>query len=135
MLLSLALLVGSVVCLLATASNVAGETISTVASYASLFLFGVGVLWTITIIGLETVTRRANHNDRKALAEAEYIRKSFEQEFYAEAADPRPTAVHRITPSEAVELATTKTKKKDLYLAGPIPTVQLRKTSFVQSDN
>ena len=50
MVLSLVLLLGAAVCLLASTSNIAGETLTLVASYVSVFLFVITVFWLITII-------------------------------------------------------------------------------------
>ena len=57
MAMSLALLAGSTVCLIATASDIAGELLSTVASYAAMFLLGLSVIWLVTIISFNQRTK------------------------------------------------------------------------------
>ena len=49
-LLSLTLLMGSVICLLATASVNASSTVSAIASYLSIFLFVASAIWLLAII-------------------------------------------------------------------------------------
>ncbi|MBR6084280.1 MAG: hypothetical protein IKP61_01510 [Spirochaetales bacterium] len=132
MLLSLALLLGAAVCLLATASNIAGETLSQVASYMSLFLFALSVIWLITIIAFAQRTKpdRIIAEDRKALNEANYV-KARTQPKYVLRADRRATSTARITKVDSLRLAEESLQgKTDLYEEGPIPTVRIRKTSF-----
>lgn len=132
MILSLALLLGAAVCLLATASNIAGETLTLVASYASAFLFAISVIWLITIIAFAQRTKpnRIIAEDQKAYNEAEYI-KARTQPGYRLRADRRATAAARISKVESLHLAEqARQYKTDLYEEGPVPTVRIRKTSF-----
>ena len=132
MVLSLVLLLGAAVCLLASTSNIAGETLTLVASYVSVFLFVITVFWLITIIAFAQRTKpdRVIAEDRKALNEAEYI-KSRTQPRYMLCVDDRPTAAARISKVQSLKLAEeARQGKTDLYEAGPVPTVRIRKTSF-----
>ena len=132
MVLSLALLLGAAVCLLATASNIAGETLTLVASYVSAFLFALSVIWLITIIAFAQRTKpnRVIAEDQKAFNEAEYIR-TRTQPRYKIRADRRATATARITKPEALRLAEqSRQGKTNLYEEGPVPTVRIRRTSF-----
>lgn len=131
MVLSLVLLLGAAVCLLATTSNIAGETLTLVASYVSVFFFVITVFWLITIIAFAQRTKpdRVIAEDRKALNEAEYI-KSRTQPKYMLRVDNRATSAARITKVKALQIAEQATQgKADLYEAGPVPTVRIRKTS------
>ena len=132
MILSLVLLLGAAVCLLATASNIAGETLSQVASYVSLFLFALSVIWLITIIAFAQRTKpnRIIAEDQKALNEANYI-KARTQPRYRLRADRRVTSAARISKVESLHLAEqARQGKTDLYSQGPLPTVRIRRTSF-----
>ena len=132
MVFSLALLLGAAVCLLATASNIAGETLTQVASYVSLFLFVLSVIWLITIIAFAQRTKpnRVIAEDQKAFNEAEYI-KARTQPRYVLRADRRATSAARITKIESLRLAEqSRQGKTNLYEEGPVPTVRIRKTSF-----
>lgn len=131
MTLSLTLLLGSAVCLLATASNIAGETLTQVASYMSLFLFVVSVFWLITIIAFAQRTKpnRIIAEDQKALNEANYI-KQRTQPKYRIAADRRTTAKAEIARVSSINKAEqSRVRKTDLYKEGPIAMVKLRKAS------
>ena len=131
MVLSLVLLLGAAVCLLATTSNIAGETLTLVASYVSVFFFVITVFWLITIIAFAQRTKpdRVIAEDRKALNEAEYI-KSRTQPKYMLRVDSRATSAARISKVKALQIAEQATQgKADLYEAGPVPTVRIRKTS------
>ena len=131
MVLSLVLLLGAAVCLLATTSNIAGETLTLVASYVSVFFFVITVFWLITIIAFAQRTKpdRVIAEDRKALNEAEYI-KSRTQPKYMLRVDSRATSAARISKVKALKIAEQATQgKADLYEAGPVPTVRIRKTS------
>ena len=132
MVFSLALLLGAAVCLLATASNIAGETLTLVASYVSVFLFALSVIWLITIIAFAQRTKpnRIIAEDQKAFNEAEYI-KAHTQPRYMLRVDRRATAAARITKIDSLRLAEQATQgKTNLYEEGPVPTVRIRKTSF-----
>ena len=129
MMLSLALLVGSAVCLLATASNIAGETLSRVASYMSIFLFGVSVIWLITIIAFAQRTKpnRIIAEDRKALNEAEFIKKRTAPKYLINA-DRRATSRHNIRKTISLEKAEkARRTNRELYKMGPVSTVRVRK--------
>ena len=131
MVLSLVLLLGAAVCLLATTSNIAGETLTLVASYVSVFFVVITVFWLITIIAFAQRTKpdRVIAEDRKALNEAEYI-KSRTQPKYMLRVDSRATSAARISKVKALKIAEQATQgKADLYEAGPVPTVRIRKTS------
>ena len=131
MVLSLILLLGSAVCLLASTSNIAGETLTLVASYVSVFLFVITVFWLITIIAFAQRTKpdRIIAEDQKALNEAEYI-KERTQPRYMLRADQRATATARITKVQSLQLAElARQGKTDLYEEGPVPTVRIRRTS------
>ena len=132
MVLSLALLLGAAVCLLATASNIAGETLTLVASYVSLFLFALSVIWLITIIAFAQRTKpnRVIAEDQKAFNESEYI-KARTQPRYVLRVDRRATSAARISKVESLRLAEqARQGKTNLYEEGPVPTVRIRKTSF-----
>ena len=132
MVLSLVLLLGAAVCLLATASNIAGETLTLVASYVSVFFFVITVFWLITIIAFAQRTKpdRIIAEDRKALNEAEYIKKRTQPKYMLRA-DDRATAAVRISKVRALKLAEqSRQRRTDFYEEGPVPTVRIRKTSF-----
>ena len=108
------------------------RTLTLVASYVSVFLFVITVFWLITIIAFAQRTKpdRVIAEDRKALNEAEYI-KSRTQPRYMLRVDDRPTAAARISKVQSLKLAEqARQGKTDLYEAGPVPTVRIRKTSF-----
>ena len=131
MMLSLALLVGSAVCLLATASNIAGETLSRVASYMSIFLFAVSVIWLITIIAFAQRTKpnRIIAEDRKALNEAEFIKKRTAPKYRINA-DRRPTVSHAVKKTLSLEAAEkARFLNRDLYSHGPVSTIRVRRIS------
>ncbi|MBO6083754.1 MAG: hypothetical protein J6X41_07340 [Spirochaetales bacterium] len=131
MILSLTLLLGSAVCLLATASNIAGETLTQVASYMSLFLFVVSVFWLITIIAFAQRTKpnRIIAEDQKALNEANYI-KQRTQPKYMIAADRRATANAEIAKVSSIKKAEqARARKTDLYREGPVAMVKLKESS------
>ena len=131
MAMSLALLAGSTVCLIATASDVAGERISAVASYAAIFLLGVSVIWLLTIIAFAQRTKpdRYAAEDRKALNEAEYVRKHSAVR-YRIAADRRPTATHRIRRASSLDIAEkSRIRRTDMYAQGTVSAVRIRKTA------
>ena len=136
MLMSIALMVGSAVCLIATASDIAGEQLSQVASYVSIFLFGVSVIWLMTIIAFAQRTKpdRIVAEDLKALNEAEYIKKHTAVR-YRIYADRRPTATHRIRRTDSLEIAEkARARKVSLYEQGPVSTVRVKKTSFAAQE-
>lgn len=131
--MSVFLLGGSAVCLLATASDIAGETLTMVAGYVSLFLFALSVIWLINIIALGTATgrRRDSYQDQKTFNEAEYVKRKTAPETYFRNTDPRPTKAKSISPVQALDLAADCAKEnKDLYRKGPVPTVKLHKSAF-----
>ena len=131
MAMSLALLAGSTVCLIATASDIAGELLSTAASYAAMFLLGLSVIWLVTIIAFNQRTKpdRIVAEDRKALNEAEYVRKHT-AERYRYAADRRPTTSHRIRQTRSLEIADkARTRRTDMYAQGTVSAVRVRKTA------
>lgn len=129
--MSIAMLGGSFMCLLATASDIAGATLTMVAGYVSLFIFGLSVLWIINIIALGTATGRyrASYQDQKTFNEAEYVKKRTAPAAYFRNKDPRATKAKRISPVQAIELAKENTKG-DLYREGPVPTVKMHKSAF-----
>lgn len=136
MMMSVALMVGSAVCLIATASDIAGEQLSQVASYVSMFLFGVSVIWLITVIAFAQRTKpdRIVAEDLKALNEAEYIKKHTAVR-YRIYADRRPTASHRIRATESLAIAEkARTRRVSLYEQGPVSTVRVKKTSFAAQE-
>ena len=136
MVLSIALMAGSAVCLFTTASDLAGDLLSRIASYVAIFLFSVSVIWVITIIAFARRTKPDStaSEDLKALREAEYV-KRHTHVTYRITADRRPTASHRIrrtAPSENTR--NTGAGKTSLYDQGPVPTVRIRKTSFASQE-
>ena len=133
MLLSLTLLLGSAVCLLATASNIAGELLTQVAAYVSLFLFALSVIWLITIIAFAQRTKPncIIAEDQKALNEANYI-KQRTQPKYRIRSDIRATALAEIATVNSLKKAEqARSRKVDLYMEGPVATVRVRKSSDI----
>ncbi len=135
MVLSLVLLLGSAVCLIATASNIAGETLTRVASYMSLFLFAVTIVWLITIIAFATKTKpdRLQANAKKAFNEDKYLRKRTKE--VRVKVDRRPTAQTSVRKVESTRKSLEVTRKamaqdQDAYYNGPVATVRAKKTSF-----
>ena len=131
MAMSLALLAGSTVCLIATASDIAGPLLSTAASYAAMFLLGLSVVWLVTIIAFNQRTKpdRIVAEDRKALNEAEYVRKHAPVR-YRYTADRRPTATHKVSPTRSLEIAEkARIRKTDMYEQGTVSAVRVRKTA------
>ena len=131
--MSLALLAGSTVCLIATASDIAGEQLSMAASYAAMFLLGVSAIWLLTIIAFNQRTKpdRVVAEDRKALNEAEYVRKHTAAK-YRYAVDRRPTASHEIRQTSSQEIAgksRIRSSDIDLYEQGTVSAVRVRKPS------
>lgn len=136
MLLSISLMVGSAVCLIATASDIAGEQLSQVASNVAIFILVVSVIWLMTIIAFAQRTKpdRVVAEDLKALNEAEYIKKHTAVR-YRIYADRRPTATHRIRRTDSLEIARKAMEQKtSLYEQGPVSTVSVKKTSFASQE-
>ena len=131
MTMSIALLAGSAVCLYATASDIAVELQSTVASYSAMFLLGVSVIWLLTIIAFAQRTKpdRVSAEDRKALNEAEYVRKHNVVRYRIKA-DRRPTVTHAIRQTRSLEIAEkARVQKVDMYRQGTVSAVRVRKTA------
>ena len=121
--LSLTLLLGSLVCLLATASQNAELTISRMASYVSLFLFLVSSIWMIVLVAFG---RRMGPGLRQeAFDEAQFL-----AEHSSVALKPgvsgSPTSSHRI------ELPLPYTAKPGIepYDIGPVRLLRPAKTAF-----
>ncbi len=140
MVLSLVLFLGSVVCLIATASDLAGETLTSVASYLSLFLFALTVVWLITIIAFAFKTKpdRFLSDLKKSENESIYLNRRT-KDVYRTKVDRRATAkkeIHRVDDRarkqkaalEAMQRAAAQ--KREPYDAGPVATVSARKTGF-----
>ena len=136
MMMSISLMVGSAVCLIATASDIAVEQLSQVASFVSIFLFGVSVIWLITIIAFARRTKpdRIVAEDIKALNEAEYIKRHSAVRYRIHA-DRRPSAGHRIRGTESLAIAeNARARKVSLYEQGPVSTVRIKKTLFASQE-
>ena len=131
--MSLALLAGSTVCLIATASDIAGELLTTAASYAAMFLLGLSVIWLLTIIAFAQRTKpdRVSAEDRKALNEAEYVRKHNVVRYRIKA-DRRPTVTHAIRQTRSLQIAEkARAHRTDMYEQGTVSAVRVRKTASV----
>ncbi len=139
MALSIALLLGSAVCLIAASSNIAGETLSTVASYMAVYLFAVSVLWLITIIGFTFKTKPDKFlaDSKKAENEAYYLQKR-EKNVYRRKVDKRATVVkpiRKVDPAKIVRQSIDTVQKQptpdyDPYTGGPVATVRTKRTGF-----
>ncbi len=149
--LTLALLFGSMVSLAAATSvgdliGPNGLTVTVVASdqtehslamnlntYLSLFLFGLSVIWFITLIAFSMKTRDEDlkaSQEKKRLRESAYIRKRA-MRFYPKKVDPRATAQSTVKPVNSVQKAeNARAKDRDLYTAGPLKAASLKKTAF-----
>ena len=139
MMLSIAMLFGGVVTLIAAASNIAGETLSAVASYMAVYLFAIAVLWLITIIGFAFKTKpdRFLSDSRRAQNEDIYMRKR-QKTTYRRTIDKRATADRNVRKVKTAELArrsidTVQRKPSpqyDPYTGGPVATVRPNRTGF-----
>ncbi len=139
MLLSISLLFGGVVTLIAAASNIAGETLSAVASYMSVYLFFVTVLWLITIIGFTFKTKPDKFlaDSKKAENEDLYMRKR-QKVSYRRTIDKRATAAATVKKSDTAAMARKSletvqvkpTPDYDPYSGGPVATVRAKRTGF-----
>lgn len=137
--LSVALLFGGVVTLIAAASNIAGETLTAVASYISVYLFAISVLWLITIIGFTFKTKPDKFlaDSKKAENEDIYMRKR-QKVTYRRTIDKRATAaapVRKSDPAMLVRRSIDTVQKKptedyDPYTGGPVATVSPKRTGF-----
>ena len=121
-LLSLVLLLGSVICLLATASNIAGPTISSMATYLSIFLFVISAIWILVIIAFG-IRMRGKLNDA-AFDEAQLLSLKA-KDLPKPAVDKRPTATASISKANGLE----RKPATDPYDEGPVRTVRPRRTA------
>ncbi|MBO4409878.1 MAG: hypothetical protein J5775_03905 [Spirochaetales bacterium] len=121
--MSMALLFGGAVCLAAAVSVTAGRILGQrISSYMAYFIFGASVLWTLTMIAFAAVTdkeKRASRESKRAENEAAYIRRKA-------AVNTRATGVSKVKSLEAADKAVRK--NLDLYDAGPLPTVRVKRT-------
>lgn len=137
MLLSLMLLLGSSVCLIAATSANASETISGAASVLALFLFAVSVIWLLTIMVFSRKTRpdRKEVLAQQTLNEATYIKKRTAP-VYSISKDSLPTATHAIDAvdnEKAVKIAEKSGKEdEDFYFYGAVATLQPKRTTFTR---
>lgn len=122
-LLSLTLLMGSVICLLATASVNASSTVSAIASYLSIFLFVASAIWLMAIIAFGL--RMKSRISRAAFEEAQFLSKRSFSLLKAKV-DRRPTAAHAISTTGGF----VPTSSGDPYDAGPVRTLRPRRTAF-----
>ncbi len=91
--LSLTLLLGSLICLLATASQNAGQTISEMASYVSLFLFLISAIWILVLVSF---SRRLSPKLKpEAYDEAEFLTEHSDV-ILEPRVDGRPTSAHKV---------------------------------------
>ncbi len=121
--LSLTLLLGSLVCLLATASQNAGQTISEMASYVSLFLFLVSAIW---LVALVSFSRRMSPKIRQeAYDEAEFLTEH-SSVVLEPRVDGRPTATHKVERPRPY-VAEPGTEPYDI---GTVKLLRPRKTVF-----
>ena len=121
-LLSLVLLLGSVICLLATASNIAGPVLSSTASYLSIFLFVVSAIWILVIIAFG-LRMRGKLNDA-AFEEAQLLAMRA-KDLPQSAVDDRPTAFKRISKANGLE----REPSNDPYDNGPVRTLMPKRTA------
>lgn len=129
--LSLLLMMGSFVCLLATVSNSTTQVISSVFSYASIFLFLLTIIWFLTIIVFmkRTKPNRVIAEDQKALNEASYIKRRTSGKTRPKV-DRRPTAAHEIGKTNSVRIANKAIMEADdPYDVGEVPTVRPKRTA------
>ena len=122
-LLSIILLTGSIVCLLAAASKNAGQTVSEIASYLSIFIFAVSAVWILVIVAFgRTMKPRLN---QAAIDEAQFLAKRSGL-LAKPKIDSRPTVTHK------VEKTTVHVVRpgSDPYDAGPVRTVRPRRTAI-----
>jgi len=131
MVLSLAFLLGSAVCLLATASDIGGSALSEAASYFSVFILGLSVIWLITIVAFADRTRpnRVIAEDEKAFNEAEYVKHRTERK-ERKRINVRPAAAARTARVQTLRAKVAKRQPTDLYETGPVSALRLRGTSF-----
>ncbi len=132
MLLSLFLMLGSLVCLLATVSSSSTPTFSTIASYLAVFLFILSFIWLVTMIAFvkRTKPNRMIAEDEKAFNEAEYIRKRTEEKIKLQV-DKRATATHKVTKTDSLKAARAALDTgEELYDFGEVATVRPRRTSY-----
>jgi hypothetical protein len=122
-LLSLTMLMGSVLCLLATATVNTNSTMSAIASYLSIFLFVASAIWLMAIIafGLK-MKRRLNE---AAYEEAQFLSKRSFAKLNANI-DRRPTAVHVISNTGGYASVPTD----DPYESGPVRTRRPKRTAI-----
>lgn len=121
--MSLALLFGAAVCLAAAVSVNLSAQNQRVGRYLSYFIFAASVVWTLTMIAFAAGSgkeRRASIESRKTENEAQYIRKRA-------VINARATGFSKIKSLEAASVA--KKKNLDLYDAGPVSTVRMKKTA------
>lgn len=132
LLLTLAMLGGSAVCLLATASEISLSTLSLVANYVSVFLFLLSVIWMINIIALGSYTgkRRTSSEDLKTFNESEYVKRKTAPAIYFRNADKRATAASEVVSVKDSESDLPKRPVRDMYGMGPVATRDVQKTSF-----
>ncbi len=121
-LLSLILLLGSIICLLATASNIAGPTLSDMASYLSIFLFTISAVWIIVIIAFGQ--RMKPKMNEAAIYEAEFLSRNL-KEVPQNQADSRPTAASKISKTKRLDGSVVL----DLYDKGPVRTLRPKRTA------
>lgn len=122
-LLSLTMLMGSVICLLATASANASTTVSAIASYLSIFLFVASAIWLMAIIAFGL--RMKSRLNKAAFEEAQFLSKRSFSLLKAKV-DRRPTAVHAVSNTTGFVPSPTS----DPYDAGPVRTLRPRRTAL-----
>ncbi len=121
-LLSLMLLMGSVICLLAAASNVSGPAITEIASYLSIFLFVISAIWILVVIGFGQ--RMKSKLNEAAVYEAQFLSRRIKEDL-APDPDPRPSARDSVTKTNG--LATESVA--DYYSEGPVRTLRPKRTA------
>ena len=122
-LLSLTLLLGSVLCLLATATVNTSSEVSAIASYLSIFLFVASAIWLMAIIAFGL--RMKSRLSRAAYEEAQFLSKRSFAKLNSKV-DRRPTAVHAVSNTGGYAPAPTE----DPYYSGPVKTRRPKRTAI-----
>ena len=120
--LSLMLLLGSVICLLATASNIAGPTISSMASYMSIFLFAISAIWILVIIAFGQ--RMKSKLNEAAVYEAEFLSRN-EKVIIQPVPNTQVAASHKVAKVNGYEGPAVL----DFYDEGPVRTLRPKRTA------